>query len=109
MIDVRALPTADLADLVAIASAELDRRRAGAPAPPVQLGLLPGFDPVDPASVDLSERLPDGSRRWIVPKEAHAITGFSAKTWLRRIEEEGIGVKIGGRYYIDAKRIMGRM
>jgi|GEM_PF-2850647 len=110
MIDIEHLDTSTLAALVNRASAELARRAGGVSAAtrPVQLALIPDLDPVDPASVDHSERLPDGSRRWIVPKEAHAMTGLSAKTWTRRIEEEGIGVKIGGRYYIDAAKLKGR-
>lgn len=72
---------------------------------PMQLALLPEFDPID-GLVDLDERLPSGRRRWLVPKEVAALLGCDPDSVCRRIARgEPIGTKIKGRYFIDATRI----
>lgn len=111
MIDLTSLPTPDLAALVSRASEELARRAGGvsAAAQPVQLALIPDLDPVDPASVDLEERLADGSRRWVSPKEVAGLLRCSEDSVVRRINRDGIGIRFGGRYRVDVTRIRGRV
>jgi len=105
--DLSVLPADRLADLIAKASVEL-ARRAGVTTPPVQLALLPEPELIDPATVDLDERLPDGSRRWLTPKEAAPRKHTSSDTIIRMIVDEGAGIKIRKRYYFDASLLKGR-
>ncbi|WEX77981.1 hypothetical protein PYH37_002825 [Sinorhizobium numidicum] len=106
--ELEALPTADLAELATAALAELARRAGGDAAAPKQLDLLPELGPIDPTTVDLDERLPDGSRRWLAPKEAAVIVRTDPGTVVRKIKAGGSGVRIGGRYYLDAINLRGR-
>ncbi|KQW27031.1 hypothetical protein ASE36_18995 [Rhizobium sp. Root274] len=108
MIDLAAIPTSDLAALVAKASQEL-ARRAEAGASPVQLALLDDLAPVDPSEINLDERLPGGERRFITPKQAAALCRLDPGTLIRRIQRgDPVGVRIGGRYFIDVTKIRGR-
>lgn len=100
------LSTPQLAELIARAGAIL-AKRAGDPRP-AQMLLLSELEPLDPATVDLDERLPDGSRRWLAPKEAAAIVGKDADTIIRKIKNDGLGIQIGGRYFADHTKIRGR-
>lgn len=104
--ELEKLSSSDLAAIIAKASAIL-AQRAGDPRPE-QLLLLSELEPLDPATVDLDERLPDGSRRWLAPKEAAAIVGKDADTIIRRIKNDGFGIQIGGRYFADHTKIRGR-
>lgn len=79
------------------------------PIAPVQLALISGFEALDPDAVDLSEKLADGSARWISPKQAAWLCHVDPDTICRRVNKFGIGVKIGGRYWIDRTRITGRV
>lgn len=99
--------TEEIAALVAAGAAIL-ARRAGAQQRPAQLALLPEAEHLDPATVDLDERLPDGSRRWLSPKEAAPRKKTSADSIIRSINEHGAGIKRGGRYYYDAQFIRSR-
>lgn len=106
-IELESLPTSDLAALIAKAGAIL-AKRAGDQRP-AQMLLLPELEPLDPANVDLSETFGDPPRRrWMAVKEAAGIAPVSEDTLLRRIKNDGIGVKVGGKYYIDATQIVGR-
>ncbi|MDQ1184702.1 hypothetical protein [Agrobacterium larrymoorei] len=103
--ELEKLSSTDLAAIIAKAGAIL-ARRAGDQRP-AQMPLLPDLDPIDPATVDLDERLADGSRRWLAPKEAAAIVGKDADTIIRKIKNDGIGIQIGGRYFADHTKIKG--
>ncbi len=100
------LSTPQLAELIARAGAIL-AKRAGDPRP-AQFALLPDLDPIDPATVDLDERLPDGSRRWLSPKEVAPRKNVSPDTIIRMIVDENAGIKLRGRYYFDGSRLKGR-
>ncbi|MCA2378604.1 helix-turn-helix domain-containing protein [Agrobacterium genomosp. 3 str. RTP8] len=99
------LSTPQLAELIARAGAIL-AKRAGEQRP-AQFALLPDLDPIDPTMVDLEERLSDGSRRWLTPKEAAPMLRLHETRVIDRINA-GLGVKIGGRYYFDMLKYRGR-
>lgn len=103
--ELEKLSSSDLAAIIAKAGAIL-AKRAGEQRP-AQFALLPDLDPVDPATVDRDERLPDGQRRWLAPKEAAAMLRLHETRVIDRINA-GFGVKIGGRYYFDMLKYRGR-
>lgn len=109
-LDLEAMPTDEIAAVVAAGAAILAKRAGGvsAAAPPRQLNLLPQPEPINPADFDRDERLSDGSRRWLTPKEAAPIVRIDQGTIIRKIKAGGFGIQIGGRYYIDASILRGR-
>ncbi len=104
--ELEKLSSSDLAAIIAKAGAIL-AQRAGDPRP-AQMLLLPELEPLDPASVDLDERLPDGSRRWLSPKEVAPRKNVSPDTIIRMIVDENAGIKLRGRYYFDGWFLKGR-
>lgn len=104
--DLESMPTGEIAAIVAAGAAIL-AKRAGDPRP-VQFALLPDLDPIDPTMVDLDERLPDGSRRWLSPKEVAPRKNVSPDTIIRMIVDENAGIKLRGRYYFDGSFLKGR-
>ncbi|CUX08646.1 hypothetical protein [Agrobacterium deltaense] len=97
--ELEKLSSSDLAAIIAKAGAIL-AKRAGEQRP-AQFALLPDLDPIDPTMVDLDERLPDGSRRWLTPKEVAPRKNVSPDTIIRMIVDENAGIKLRGRYYFD--------
>lgn len=82
------------------------RARGHEAAPSYQPSLFTEFAPICAEEVDASERLPGGARRWIAPKEAAAILDVDPDTICRRISRSSsFGVKIRGRYFIDATKL----
>lgn len=106
--DMSALPTDQLAAIIAQASQELARRAGGQQAAaPAQMALLDGFEPIDPEAVDLEDRLSDNSRRYRTPKEVAYILKRSEDAIVDRIKAHHIGFKRRGRYFVDMTRVKG--
>lgn len=103
MTDLSALPDAALAALAGAVAAELSRR--GRTVPARQGALFDDIRPLTPDDFDPDATLPDGSRRWIWVKEAAFLANCSADAIERRVKTGAIGVKIGGRLWIDRMRL----
>ena len=58
--------------------------------------------PPDPLEIDLT----DGS--WLTPQQAAAVARISERTLWRWARERDIGLKIGGRLWINKRRLFGR-
>lgn len=58
--------------------------------------------PPDPLEIDLA----DGS--WMTPQQAAAAARVSDRTLWRWLRERDIGLKIGGRVWINRRRLFGR-
>lgn len=98
MIDLNSLPNAELAALADRAQAELARRYA----------LFPEAAPVDPAEFNPTEKLADGHLRWVTAKEAAYQTRCSVDAIERAVKAGKVGLKIGGRLWVDRVRLRGR-
>jgi hypothetical protein len=56
--------------------------------------------PPDPATIDLS------GGEWLTPKQAEGVALVSERTIWRRIAEQSIAIKIGGRVWVNRRRLM---
>jgi hypothetical protein len=112
--DLDALPTSELAVIashhaaIAARATEILAARAGgayaADRVPIQLELIPGTDTIDPRTSDPNELLPDGSKRYLTPKEASPIARCGEDK-LRAMVRGGAGFVIGNRYFVDRTRL----
>lgn len=58
--------------------------------------------PPDPMTIDLN------SGEWLTPKQAMGVAQIGESTYYRWRKERDIAIKIGGRVWVNKRRLMGQ-
>lgn len=105
-IDLDSMPTVKIYSIVARGTAILAERAGGAAVvAPVQLELLEPPPPIDVTTVDVTEKLSNGTPRYVRRKAAAGLLGCGIDKVKDLASTGNAGFRLGSTWWIDRTRI----